>query len=75
MTKDEQSIYMVSVVNQQGSKTYRVGEVLKSGRIHKIELGQLCFTGDPFCRYIGYDENGKMLFSVDPLLPCDVEYI
>jgi hypothetical protein len=68
------NIHRISIVNQQGSKAYIVGDKLQCGVIAKIELSELYFTGDPFSRYCGYDESGKLLFSVDPLLPCDVEY-
>lgn len=68
-------IKRISVLNQQGSKTYQVGGKLDSGVISEIKIHPLRFTGDPFCHYCGFDENGKLLFSLEPSLPCDVEYL
>lgn len=68
-------IKQVSIITQAGAKTYEVGQKLTGGIISKIVLGHLYFTGDPFAQYIGYDENGKMLFSCDPLCPHECEYL
>ncbi len=68
-------IKQISLVNQVGAKTYEVGQKLAGGIVDKIILGQLTFTGDPFSQYIGYDSNGKMLFSVDPMCPHECEYL
>ena len=68
-------IKRISVVNQQGSNTYQVGDTLDAGIVHEIKVHPLYFTGDPFSHYCGFDKNGKLLFSLEPSLPCDVEYL
>ena len=68
-------IKQISIVTQMGAKTYEIGQQLEGGTVSKIELGQLRFTGDPYSQYCGYDENGKLLFSVDPLCPHECEYL
>ena len=68
-------IKAISIVTQVGAHTYKIGDKLTGGVVAKIELGTLRFTGDPFSQYIGYDENGKMLFSVDPMCPHECEYL
>ncbi len=68
-------IKQISIVTQCGAKTYEIGQRLAGGTVDKIVLGQLVFTGDPFQQYIGYDKDGKMLFSVDPMCPHECEYL
>ena len=68
-------IKQISIITQCGAKTYELGQELAGGVISKIELGHLQFSGDPFSQYIGYDENGKILFSVDPMCPHECEYL
>lgn len=68
-------IKQVTIVTVQGVKTYEVGQKLSGGTVVKIVLGELRFTGDPFSQYIGYDNEGKMLFSADPMCPHECEYL
>jgi len=68
-------IKQISLVTQVGAKTYEVGQKLEGGVVSKILLSELWFTGDPYSQYIGYDENGKILFSVDPSCPHECEYL
>tara|TARA_R110002126_G_C10163141_1_gene472997 strand:- start:111 stop:320 length:210 start_codon:yes stop_codon:yes gene_type:complete len=65
----------ITIVNQQGTKNYRLGLELESGTIALIKVEYLTFTGDPFSHYCGYNEAGKLLFSIEPSCPCDVEYL
>lgn len=64
----------VHVVTGVSANSYGVGMSLHGKKIQRIELGILRTNGDPFEHYIGYDEDGRMLFSVDKLCPCDVVY-
>jgi len=66
----------LNIITAQGVKTYKVGKKVpfENNVIAEIKKGVLYFTGDPFDHYIGYDDKGKMLFSVNCLAPCDVVY-
>lgn len=68
-------IKQITIVSQPEVKTYSVGQSLDGGTIHRIELGVLYLTGDPYSYYIGYDEGGKILFTVNPMCPVEVEYL
>lgn len=68
-------IKSITLVTQVGVKTYQLGDKLSGGRVVKIELANLSFTGDPASQYLGYDESGKILFSVDPMCPHECEYL
>lgn len=70
----ERLIHRISAVTPQGANSYFVGQTLKGGVVAKITNGELYFQGDPYDHYIGYDENNKMLFSINCLTPCDIEY-
>ena len=65
----------ITIVNQQGTKNYRLGLDLESGTIALIKMACLGLTVDNFCHYCGYNEEGKLLFSIEPSCPCDVEYL
>ena len=67
-------IEKLSVVTAMGSKCYSVGHEIGGKEIAKIELSYIRFTGDPYDHYCGYDDKGKMLFSVNCLVPCEIEY-
>jgi hypothetical protein len=56
-------------------QTYELGQKLTGGVVKRIVLGVLIFNGDPFQHYIGYDSNGKMLFSIDPAFRHECEYL
>ena len=68
-------IKQISIITQKGAKTYELGQKLEGGVVAEIELGTLQFTGDHYSQYIGFNENGKMLFTVDPLCPHECEYL
>lgn len=65
----------VTIITAQGVKSYEVGEHLRNGIIDVIKSSSLYFNGDPFDHYCGYDASGKMLFSINCLVPCEVEYV
>lgn len=67
-------IYNITIVTAQGVKLYQIGEMVNGVRLHKIESGYLHFTGDPFDHYIGYAETGEILFTINCLVPCIVEF-
>lgn len=64
----------LTIITAQGVKSYRLGEKVNGQTLTTIKIAQLYFTGDPFDHYCGYDENGKMIFSVNCLAPCEVVY-
>jgi len=71
----KETIACLSIVTASGAKVYRVGSTDFNGEtIHKIALESLYFTGDPFDHYVGRNKKGAMIFSVNCLCPCDVEY-
>ena len=69
-------IRQITVVTQSGVRSYEVGypSDARGVVIHSITLGQLTFTGDPYSHYLGFDEGGKMIFSIDPDCPHTVDY-
>jgi hypothetical protein len=75
-------IYSVTIITAQGVNAFRVGgkvQTMDDGEyidnvISKIEKTGLRITGDPYDHYCGYDDKGKMLFSVNCLAPCEVIY-
>lgn len=64
------------IITVQGVKSYRVGDKMfgTNDVIDVIKIHQLHFTGDPYDHYCGFDKNGKMLFSVNCLVPCEIIY-
>jgi hypothetical protein len=64
----------LTIITAQGVKSYQLGEKVNGQTLTTIKVTQLYFTGDPFDHYCGYDENGKMLFSVNCLALCEVVY-
>ena len=68
------NIEKLTIVTAQGVKEYAVGKKVGLGIVEKIKIDQIRFTGDPFDHYCGFDEKGKMLFSVNCLVPCEIEY-
>ena len=70
----ETQILSITIVNIQGVKVYTVGETVNNKVIHKIGIAEMHFTGDPFDHYIGYDENSEIVFTINCLVPCVVEY-
>lgn len=67
-------IESIICVNQLGSNQYWIGKELPGGVIASIRLSNLVFTGDPYSHYCGFDESGKLLFSLEPSMPLQVEY-
>ena len=68
-------IKSLTIVTAQGVKTYEIGQRLNCSTIIEIKKAFIYITGDPFNHYCGYDSKGKMLFSVNCLAPCDIEYL
>ena len=67
-------IEQVTIVTAQGVKGYAVGQKVGLGIVDEIKIDQIRANGDPYQHYCGFDEKGKMLFSVNCLAPCDIEY-
>jgi hypothetical protein len=64
----------LTIVTAQGVKMYYIGQEIQGRLLSAIEVRPLLFTGDPFDHYCGFDDKGEMLFSVNCLAPCVVEY-
>lgn len=71
------SIRQLTVVTQVGVRVYEVGASLDylGEKICLIELGTLTFTGESCSQYLGFNDKGKMIFSVDPKCPHTVDYL
>lgn len=65
----------LTIVTSQGVKIHRLGGSVNDHEIVEIKISQLTFTGDPFDHYCGYADDGSMLFSVNCLVPCEIEYL
>ena len=68
-------IKKITVATNQGVGGYYVGQKLSAGVVSEIKIAPVRFTGDPFDHYCGYSEDGKLLFTIEPSAPCDVEYL
>ena len=68
-------IKQITLVAGQGVKTYYIGQKLDAGVVDEIKIAPIRFTGDPFDHYCGFSESGKLLFTVEPSAPCEVEYL
>lgn len=66
----------LTIITAQGVKSYVVGRKIPGTDdvIDNIKIKQLYFTGDPYDHYCGFNKDGKMLFSVNCLCPCEVIY-
>ena len=62
------------MVTAIGAKTYTVGDSLQGGVVDVIKISDIFYQGDPYDHVCGFDSNGKLLFSVNCLAPCDIEY-
>ena len=71
----ELPIKQIYVVNSQGTNFYEVGMGLNGSVVDKILHTTIIYTGDPFSRYCGFDSNGKILFSLEPNMPLDIQYL
>lgn len=69
MSKQEWRIESVCIINTEGSKRFAVGADIK-----RIEMMALYFNGDPYDHYIGYNVDGEVVFSINCLIPCEVNY-
>lgn len=67
-------IGQITIITTAGAKSYRVGDMIDGERVDKIAQGELYFQGDPFDHYIGRADSGTMLFSINCLVPCVIEY-
>jgi hypothetical protein len=68
-------IQSITAITPQGSRTYCINDTLNGHRIVSIRIVSLSFTGDPYDHYAGYSKSGDMLFSINCLIPCNIEYI
>lgn len=69
-------IKRISIVNQSMDSYYSVGQKLTGGTVSEIKIYPLVMAmGYPCDHYCGFDKDGKLLFSLEMTLPCDVEYL
>ena len=68
-------IKQIYVVNSVGTNFYEVGMELNGEVVSEIKHTSLSFTGDPFSKYCGFNSEGKLLFSLEPNMPLDIQYI
>ena len=64
----------ITIVCQQGTKNYQIGQELESGTVSEITIKPI-LNGIPAFHYCGFNDVGKLLFSVESSAPCDVEYL
>ncbi len=69
-------IHSVTIVTGQGVKIHQVGDDSQPDgiKIEKIVKQSVDFNGDPFDHYCGFDEQGRLLFRINCLIPCEVVY-
>lgn len=66
----------IAIVTGPGVKVYRVGNKLNGEVVRRIKMASIEITSDlpPVGHYCGYGEAGNMLFSINCLIPCEIEY-
>lgn len=72
---DNKLIREINVVTQVGVKSYKVGDLCGGIEIVEISKDILRFAGDPYDHYCGFDNKGNLLFSINCMAPCEIEYI
>lgn len=68
-------IHRIDLVTSSGAKTYLIGDKVNGKNIDRIGVVSLHFQGDPYDHYVGYTKEGEMIFSINCLTPCVVEYL
>lgn len=69
-------ISKITIVTGQGVKSYTLGQEIGHKKpIHCIRKEPISFTGDPYDHYVGRDDAGNVLFSINCLVPCDIVYM
>ena len=67
-------IQRIDLVTSTGAKSYIVGDKVNDKIVDRIGVQSLHFQGDPYDHYVGYTKGGEMIFSINCLTPCVVEY-
>jgi len=76
ISTEEARINLLTIVTGQGVKHYALGGYVgNEHKIHIIKKEPIHITGDPFDHYVGRSDSGKVLFSVNCLIPCEIEYL
>ncbi len=82
MSDTNKQINNITVITQPGPCFYTINARVPMIRnetglplVKKIVKGYLSITGDPYDHYLGYSESGELLFSINCMVPCIVEYI
>ena len=72
MPDRNKNIQQITVVTQPGPSYHEVGKRFSftNNVIHKIVKPFILITGDPFSHYLGFDEKGNLLFSINCMIPC-----
>jgi len=68
-------IEQITIVTFYYQKTYKVRTACGENIVDNISLQNVYVNGKPFEHYCGYDDNGKMLFTISCNVPCEVKYL
>ena len=67
----------ITIITAQGVKNICIGDKYFPSNevITEIKKHALYFNGDPIDHYCGFNIDGKMIFSINCICPCEVRYI
>ena len=68
-------IRRIVIATAQGVDQYYLGQHYKSETyVATIKQEDLYYNGDPFSHFVGRDKSGDVLFAINCLVPCIIEY-
>ena len=69
------AINILTIVTGIGVKTYELGGIIGKleHKIHVIKREPIFVDDVKFTHFVGRSESGKVLFSVNCLIPCEIE--
>jgi len=77
----DKKINNITIITQPGPCTYAINQPVPMTCnesslpiIKEIKMGYIRITGDPYSHYMGYSEDGELLFSINCMIPCIIEY-
>jgi hypothetical protein len=76
MSDEPREIDDITIPTAQGVGTYTIGRkhTFTEQVIYKIVKSFIKVDGDPYDHYLGYSEEGDLIFSINCLIPCVVTY-
>ena len=76
MSELNKKINDITIPTAQGVGTYTVGRnhTFTDEVIVEIVRSFIKVNGDPYDYYLGYNDKGKVIFSINCLIPCVVTY-